>query len=127
MAAPDGSTGRRRPARRRAAGYNQGSWLQWLARVRRCGPTGRTAMATTERLMTADELLNLPDDGQRHELIAGELRTTAPNGGQHGRVTMRLSTPLDHHVMTYGLGWVFTAGTGFLLQTQPDTVRAPDV
>jgi len=84
-------------------------------------------MATTERLLTADELLNLPDDGQRHELIAGELRTMAPSGGQHGRVTMRLSTPLDHHVTTHGLGWLFTAETGFLLRRQPDTVRAPDV
>ena len=43
-------------------------------------------MATTDKLMTADELLGLPDDGRRHELIAGELRTMAPSGGEHGRV-----------------------------------------
>jgi Uma2 family endonuclease len=84
-------------------------------------------MATTERLVTAAELLALPDDGMRHELIAGELRTMAPSGGQHGRVTMHLSASLYQYVMTHGLGWVFTAETGFLLRTQPDTVRAPDV
>jgi Uma2 family endonuclease len=84
-------------------------------------------MATTERLLTADELLDLPDDGQRHELIAGELRTMALRGGQHGWVTMRLSAPLYQHVTTHGLGWIFTAETGFVLRTQPDTVRAPDV
>src|SRR2546427_9242223 len=96
-------------------------------RGRRPGLVGRRAMAATENLMTADELLRLPDDGMRHELIAGELRTMALRGGQHGRVTMRLSTPLYHYVVTHGLGWVFTAETGFLLRTQPDTVRAPDV
>jgi hypothetical protein len=31
-------------------------------------------MALTGKLMTADELLRLPDDGMRHELVAGELR-----------------------------------------------------
>src|SRR4051794_13649388 len=82
-------------------------------------------MATTERLLTAEGLLALPDDGMRHELIEGALRTMAPSSGQHGRVTMRLSTPLYHYVVTHGLGWVFTAETGFLLRTQPDTVRAP--
>jgi hypothetical protein len=31
-------------------------------------------MATIDQLMTAAELLRLPDDGQRHELVAGERR-----------------------------------------------------
>ncbi|HLH25679.1 MAG TPA: hypothetical protein VK066_24440 [Chloroflexota bacterium] len=39
-------------------------------------------MATTDRLMTAEERWLLPDNGQRHELVAGELRTMAPSGGQ---------------------------------------------
>jgi Uma2 family endonuclease len=83
-------------------------------------------MATT-KLMTADDLWRLPDDGQRHELIAGELRTMAPSGGQHGRVTMRLGAPLHQYVYARDLGEVFGAETGFKLAEQPDTVRAPDV
>src|SRR5260370_38424275 len=84
-------------------------------------------MATTDKLMTADELLRLPDDGQRHELVAGELRTMALNGGEHGRVAMNLGTPLGQYVHTHHLGRIYAAGTGFQLTVGPDTVRAPDV
>jgi Uma2 family endonuclease len=47
------------------------------------------AMDANARRMTAEELLCLPDDGLRHELVAGELRTMAPGGGEHGWVTSR--------------------------------------
>ena len=36
-------------------------------------PGEATRMAITDKLMTADDLWRLPDDGQRHELVAGEL------------------------------------------------------
>src|SRR3954471_10844621 len=40
-----------------------------------------SAPAPIERLgMTAEELLELPDDGMRHELVEGELRTMTPAG-----------------------------------------------
>jgi Uma2 family endonuclease len=77
--------------------------------------------------MTADELLRLPDDGQRHELIAGELRTMAPSAGEHGWVGTNVSAPLAHYVRTHKPGLVLQAETGFLLTSDPDTVRAPDV
>jgi Uma2 family endonuclease len=35
-------------------------------------------MATTEKLLTAEEFEQLPDDGKRYELIDGELREMAP-------------------------------------------------
>ena len=38
--------------------------------------------------MTAEELFELPDDGLRHELVEGELRTMAPAGAEHGRVAL---------------------------------------
>ena len=84
-------------------------------------------MANTDKLMTADELLRLPDDGLRHELVAGELRTMAPGGGEHGWVTINLAVPLAQHVRAHDLGVVFAAETGFLLAQEPDLVRAPDV
>jgi Uma2 family endonuclease len=85
-------------------------------------------MATTERrLMTADDLLRLPDDGFRHELVRGELRTMSPGGRRHGRVTIKVSSPLAEFVEAHGLGEVYTAETGFVLAQNPDTVRAPDV
>jgi Uma2 family endonuclease len=84
-------------------------------------------MATSSKLMTADELWHLPDDGQRHELVAGELRTLAPSGGQHGRIAMKLSIPLGQYVYAHDLGEMFGAEAGFKIGENPDTVRAPDV
>ena len=84
-------------------------------------------MALTQKLMTADELLRLPDDGQRHELVAGELRTMPPSGAEHGGLAAHVTVVLGQHVRAHGLGRVLAAETGFLLTTNPDTVRAPDV
>src|SRR2546430_2242033 len=83
-------------------------------------------MATTQRQMTADELLRLPDDGLRHELVAGELRTMSPAGAEHGRVAARMVRSLDAHVEARRLGAVFSTETGFLISRKPDHVRAPD-
>ena len=84
-------------------------------------------MATTHHLMTAEELLRLPDDGYRYELVRGELRKMAPAGYLHGRVAINVTTPLDRHVRVHDLGVVCAAETGFKLASNPDTVRAPDV
>ena len=84
-------------------------------------------MATSMRLMTAEELLRMPDDGFRYELVRGELRKMAPAGYKHGRIVLNISTPLDQHVRANKLGAVFAAETGFKLQSGPDLVRAPDV
>ncbi len=81
-------------------------------------------MASTHTLMTADQLAALPDDGQRHELVAGELRTMPPSGEEHGTVAMSVGADLCHYVRVHGLGRVLAAGTGFLLTIDPDTVRA---
>jgi Uma2 family endonuclease len=83
-------------------------------------------MAVERKLMTAEELLALPDDGMRHELIDGELRTMAPAGGPHGRDQNRLSYGLNAHIFENALGEGFGAETGFVLRRNPDRVRAPD-
>jgi len=77
--------------------------------------------------MTADELLAMPDDGWRYELVKGELIRMAPTGDEHGEVTMELATPLHLHVKKHNLGRVYAAETGFKLESDPDTVRAPDI
>ena len=84
-------------------------------------------MDVTAGRMTADELLHMPDDGMRHELVAGELRTMAPSGGEHGWLTGDLHLSLGNHVQAHRLGRVYPADTGFVLARDPDTVRAPDV
>ncbi|MDQ4002942.1 MAG: Uma2 family endonuclease [Actinomycetota bacterium] len=84
-------------------------------------------MAETRTQMTAQELLGLPDDGKRYELVKGELREMVPAGARHGSVAARLTSLLDQHVRAEGLGIVLAAETGFRIFRDPDTVRAPDV
>ena len=84
-------------------------------------------MATTKQLVTADELLNMPDDGMRYELVRGELRKMPPAGHPHSRMGVRIATRLDMFTTDRGLGYVYGADGGFILESDPDHVRAPDV
>jgi Uma2 family endonuclease len=84
-------------------------------------------MATTAKLMTAEELLALPDDGQRHELIDGMLIAMPPPGDEHGGLEAMLAASLTTYVVPRKLGVVRTGETGFLLRRNPDLVRAADV
>jgi len=84
-------------------------------------------MSTELQLMTADELLVMPDDGFRYELIKGELIRKPLRGHIQGRLSISVAAPLFQHVSANNLGIVYAAGTGFLICQNPDTVRAPDV
>lgn len=83
--------------------------------------------ATIERLITADDLLNIPEDGLRHFLLKGELRTMAPAGFHHGILAGQIFLNLAEFVRRNDLGVVLAAETGFKIASNPDTVRAPDV
>ena len=85
------------------------------------------AMSTTSTaLMTAEELLQLPDDDLRHELINGELITMPLPKLPHGRIEARLGAALTQFVLDHDLGDVFTT-CGFQLTWNPDTVVGPDI
>ena len=84
-------------------------------------------MVSKPRLVTAEELLNMPDDGYRYELVRGELRKMAPAGYRHGKSAGKINGLLFVHVTANNLGTVPTAETGFLLASDPDLVRVPDV
>lgn len=84
-------------------------------------------MVTTTKLVTAEELLAMPDDGFRYELVRGELRKMAPAGRVHGKRGNRVNYSLSAHVYENDLGEVYLAETGFHLETDPDHVLAPDV
>jgi Uma2 family endonuclease len=92
-----------------------------------CPIRNEITMAVAYQVITADELLRMPDNGFRYELVQGELRRMSPAGFHHGRLIMNIATPLDQHVRTQNLGTVCAAETGFLLTTDPDTVRAADI
>jgi len=79
-----------------------------------------------QKLVTADELLAMPDDGMRRELIAGEVVVMTPAGGEHGQLAMDLMAEVRSWSKQQQLGRCFAAETGFRLASDPDTVRAPD-
>jgi len=78
-------------------------------------------------LATAEDLLAMPDDGFRYELIEGEIRKMSPAGMVHGLVAGELVGLLRQHVSLNKLGATFTAEPSFRLSRDPDTVRVPDV
>ena len=84
-------------------------------------------MVAKTQLVTAEELLDMPDDGFEYELVRGELRKMAPAGSRHSVSGIDFATSLNIHVKANNLGRVFGADGGFLLARDPDTVRAPDV
>lgn len=83
-------------------------------------------MAIKEKSYTAEELLRLPDDGKRRELVRGELREMAPAGNEHGYIASEILGELRNYVKANDLGRTYTAETGFKIASDPDTVRAPD-
>lgn len=82
-------------------------------------------MATQLHTTTADELLEMPDDGIRRELVAGEILEMTPAGRMHARVTQNINRSLDAHVRARGLGLVYPE-YGYVISREPDTVRVPD-
>ncbi len=82
---------------------------------------------TTSTRVTAEQLATMPSDGNRWELVAGELRKMTPAGWKHGAIAGRLHVWLGNHVEQNHLGLVLAAETGFFLSRDPDTVRAPDI
>ena len=82
---------------------------------------------TTRTLVTADELLRMPDDGKRYELIEGELIEMAPAGFRHTNIGARIIGLLFQHTDKNDLGELMNADGGVFLQRDPETVRVPDI
>ena len=83
-------------------------------------------MAATTKLMTAEELLEMPDDGFRYELVRGELVKMAPAGHMSSFMELRVGARLLDFVEANGLGRAYSSNGGFRLESEPDTVLAPD-
>ena len=84
-------------------------------------------MTTKPKLMTAEELLLLPDDGMQRELIRGVLTEDMPPGDEHGVLVARISWLFVSHCEENDYGEVRAGDSGFVLERNPDTVRGPDV
>ncbi len=71
------------------------------------------------------ERISIPD--KQVELVRGQLVVREPPGTWHGAVAARLTCALGDFVREQELGLVFAQDTGFKIESDPDTVRAPDV
>ncbi|MEX2120542.1 MAG: Uma2 family endonuclease [Pirellulales bacterium] len=82
---------------------------------------------TTETLLTAEDYLRMPSQGQPTELVRGKIVMMNRPGGRHGKVCGRVCTLVSNFVDDHGLGHVFSNDSGVITSHDPDTVRGPDV
>ena len=88
-----------------------------------------TTAKTPSRLMTADELLVMERvPGKRYELIRGVLtEKEVPTGHPHGETVSCSHGMLFIYTLETDYGVAITGEPGYKLESNPDTVRAPDV
>lgn len=79
------------------------------------------------RALTAEELERIEIPGKVTELIRGRLMVREPLGTLHGMIAANLCIILGAFVRREKLGAVCAQDTGFKIESNPDTVRAPDV
>jgi Uma2 family endonuclease len=83
-------------------------------------------VATQGKLLTADDLLEMPEDDFRYELLDGVLVKMSPPGAMHGSVGGNAYDALRAYVREHPIGRVFDE-VGVILRRNPDRVRAPDI
>lgn len=80
----------------------------------------------TERTVWTDEaFMALPQDGNRYEIVQGELLNMGNSGALHGYIAVVLSAALFAVVNSQKLGIVFDSSTAFKMKN--GNRRAPDV
>lgn len=65
------------------------------------------AVATQVRKWTLEEVHRLPGDGNKYELVRGELFVTPPPGDEHETIAAKLTRILCPYVKEHGLGLVY--------------------
>ena len=64
-------------------------------------------MATQTRAWTLEEVHRLPDDGNKYELVRGELFVTPAPTVDHETIIARLARVIEPYVAAHGLGLVY--------------------
>lgn len=81
---------------------------------------------TTTKLLTAEEFWLLPDGEMRLELVRGEVAEAMPTGAEHSGILANFFLALFLWAKEQSAGMVSTEA-GFILDRNPDIVRAPDL
>ena len=83
-------------------------------------------MTTARKLLTADDLLAMPRDGYRHELVRGELITLPLPGLMHSIVNGNLGLSISNFVAENDFAYSGGPVAAAYIEQNPDTVRAAD-
>jgi Uma2 family endonuclease len=87
-----------------------------------------TVIPSPGRPWTADDLLALDnDDHHQYELVQGELRQMSPASPRHSRYEFRLLFAIGKYLEAHPIGEGFPGDAGFEIQSNPLTIRVPDV
>ena len=78
-------------------------------------------------LVTAEQLESIEIPGKWTELVRGRLIVREPPGTYHGKISATVLVLIAAFARPRALGDVFGQDTGFKIESNPDTVRAPDV
>lgn len=87
------------------------------------------AVAVAVKRWTLEELHSLPDDGNKYELINGELFVTPAPAYEHERLAAKLTRILEPYVARHALGYVFHPRAVFQRdgsETEPDAMVVPE-
>jgi Uma2 family endonuclease len=84
-------------------------------------------MAIAESLLTAEEYLLLPDNGQPTELVRGRVVSMNVPTPRHGQICNKVGRILGNFAEEHDLGHVLSNDSGVITERGPDTVRGPDV
>lgn len=83
------------------------------------------AVSSVSRKLTYEDLLHLPDDRRRHEILDGVHHVTASPAPRHQRVLHRATLWIGNHVAARGSGDVFGSAVDTLLSRHD--VVVPDL
>jgi Uma2 family endonuclease len=88
-------------------------------------------MATDPRILTADDVLDLPlpDNVEGYEFVDGRAVPVMPASPIHGRLIIEVGRRLGNHVIEHELGGAVYSDSGFVLglRHDPERMRGPDV
>lgn len=80
---------------------------------------------TSEKTWTDQEFMALPDDGNRYEIVNGELVIMANSGMEHGNIGAFLGGAIELHVRSHKLGVTCDSSTAFKMKS--GNKRSPDI
>ena len=80
--------------------------------------------AVPRKIWTDEEFMALPDDGNRYEVVNGELVTVGSAGAKHGYYVSLIHILLGAYVRSQKLGFTFDSDTSFKMKS--GNRRSPD-